>query len=376
MSKSLKALALAGAVLVLASASAAQTPGSFVDVPGGKLWYETCGSGQQAMILIHDGVLPSTVWDDVWPALCKTFHVIRYDRRGYGRSPEAKAPYSQVEDLQAVMRSAGVGRAVVVGSSNGGGIAIDFTLAHPDEVDRLVLVGPEVSGISHSRYFLERGVELVGRMARGDVRGAIKGSWLFAPGDDANLEKAIQKTDPRIAVRQDLAMPAPPAAPRLGEIKVPTLVLIGEYDVADNHAETGAVEYAVKSSARVVIRGAGHLLYLEQPAAFTDVVTRFVLAVPSPGTEAALRRVIAEFKRGEPDYALLSPAMAQAVRANLERIKARQAALGPLRTLAFKRTTSDGADIFIAAYEKGSAEVRIVVGPDGRIYDLGSTPLS
>lgn len=375
MLKCFKALALASVMISCASVAAAQTPGAFVDVPGGKLWYEACGSGPQTMVLIHDGVLPSSAWDDVWPALCKTFHMIRYDRRGYGRSPEATSPYSQVEDLQAVMKAGGAQHAVIVGSSNGGGIAVDFALARPDEVDRLVLVGPEVSGISHSRYFLERGAELVGRMAGGDVRGAVRDSWLLAPGDDDNLEKVIAKAEPRIAIRQDLARPAPPSAPRLGEIKVPTLALIGEYDASDNQAETGAVEYAVKGSTRVIVRGAGHLLYLEKPAAFIDAVTRFVLAVPSSGTEAALRRAIDGFQAGAPDYALFSPAMAQAIRANLEQIKASQAALGPLRTLAFRRTTTEGEDLFLATYEKGSGGVRIMLGPDGKIADLRPSPI-
>ena len=70
MSKLLKALALAGAMISCTSASAwaqTPTPSGFVDVPGGKLWYETCGSGARTMVLIHDGVMHSVIWDDVWP---------------------------------------------------------------------------------------------------------------------------------------------------------------------------------------------------------------------------------------------------------------------------------------------------------------------
>ena len=133
MSKSFKALALAGAMIFCASASAmADTPappGAFVDVPGGRLWYETCGSGPKTMVLIHDGVLHSVAWDDVWPTLCRSFRVIRYDRRDYGRSPEAKAPYSPVDDLQAILGAADMKHAVIVGASNGGGLAVDFALA-------------------------------------------------------------------------------------------------------------------------------------------------------------------------------------------------------------------------------------------------------
>ncbi|MGC1302237.1 MAG: alpha/beta hydrolase [Caulobacteraceae bacterium] len=278
MHKVCKALALAGAMISLASTVGAQpTPGGLVEVPGGKLWVESCGAGPRTLVLLHDGVLHSATWDDVWPALCKSFHVIRYDRRGYGRSPEAKAPYSRVDDLQAVMRTQGVGRAVIVGASAGGGLAIDFTLAHPDEVERLVVVGPAVSGLPYSRHFTDRMSELNAQMGRGDMLGALKGSWAMAPGDDANAKRllALLMASPQDLNHRDPATAPPPAAPRLSEIKAPTLVLVGEEDIADNQSQAGVVEYAVPGARRVVVRNAGHMLYMEQPAQFVEVVTRF-----------------------------------------------------------------------------------------------------
>jgi 3-oxoadipate enol-lactonase len=116
-------------------------PGSFVEVESGKLYYEECGSGPQTVIFIHDGIAHSAVWDDVWPAFCKQFHTIRYDRRGYGRSPEATTWYYEAEDLAALLRHSKVARAALVGSSHGGELSIDFTLQYPQMVQQLVLVG-------------------------------------------------------------------------------------------------------------------------------------------------------------------------------------------------------------------------------------------
>src|SRR5258708_29101012 len=45
-------------------------PGSFVAIQGAKLYYEECGSASQTLVLIHDGVVNSSVWDDVWPEFC------------------------------------------------------------------------------------------------------------------------------------------------------------------------------------------------------------------------------------------------------------------------------------------------------------------
>jgi 3-oxoadipate enol-lactonase len=73
----------------------AATPAStgFIDVDGGRLYYEESGQGIQTVVLVHDGVLDSAVWNDVWPEFCQHFHTIRYDRRGFGKSPAATSWY-------------------------------------------------------------------------------------------------------------------------------------------------------------------------------------------------------------------------------------------------------------------------------------------
>ena len=128
--------------------------GSFVQVEASKLYYEECGTASQTVVLIHDGVVNSAVWDDVWPEFCTRFHAIRYDRRGYGRSPAATTWYSETDDLVTLLHYLKVDHAALVGSSHGGELSIDFTLAHPEIVQQLVLVGAVVSGMPYSEHFL------------------------------------------------------------------------------------------------------------------------------------------------------------------------------------------------------------------------------
>src|SRR5262249_38079390 len=117
-------------VMVVAASSLPQasekgTTG-YVDVAGGgRLYFEECGSGPN-IVLLHDGLLHSVVWDDVWSPLCGKYHVVRYDRRGYGRSAAAKAPFSPEADLLAVMQHAHMESATLVGSSSGTALALDF----------------------------------------------------------------------------------------------------------------------------------------------------------------------------------------------------------------------------------------------------------
>jgi pimeloyl-ACP methyl ester carboxylesterase len=261
----------------MAAAEAQPPSGAYVAVEGGRIWYETCGSGPKAIMLIHDGVLHSARWDDVWPILCKDFHVVRYDRRGYGRSPAATAPYSPVDDLAAVMHAASVSHTVLVGSSSGGGLAVDFTLRHPEAVDWLVLVGPAVSGLAYSQYFIDRVTRLEQLLNKGDFDSAVRDSWCLAPGHDAARKQIVDllRADPQDITHADPARPAPVAKPLLSTIKAPTLILVGEYDVADNQAQAGAIEALIPGSKRVVVRDTGHLMYLEHPDVFADLVERF-----------------------------------------------------------------------------------------------------
>jgi 3-oxoadipate enol-lactonase len=116
---SLLMCAAAGAQTIWSSAPA----GSFLDVGGVKLWYQECGAANlpaAGVVLLHDGLLHSVTWDTVWAPLCAKYHVVRYDRRGYGRSEPSKDPFVPEDDLYKVMRQMHMDRAIIVGNSSGG----------------------------------------------------------------------------------------------------------------------------------------------------------------------------------------------------------------------------------------------------------------
>lgn len=115
----------------------------FADVGGNELWYEEAGDGP-ALVLIHEGVADSTMWDDHVDELARSHRVIRSDLPGCGRSPLPPGPFSHVRDLAALLDVLGVDRASVVGVSVGGRIALEFALVHPGLVDALVLVAPGI----------------------------------------------------------------------------------------------------------------------------------------------------------------------------------------------------------------------------------------
>ena len=273
----------------------ASIPGSFLNVENGKIYYEECGSGPQTVVLVHDGVLDSSVWSDVWPAFCKSFHTIRYDRRGYGRSPAATEGHFATDDLAALLRRLKVSHAAIVGSSHGGEISINFTLDHAEIVQQLVLVGAVVGGMPYSKHFLDRGSVLGKPLEKGDVQGAIaaavKDKYLIAPGHDAAKKRMadLLAASPQDLTHPDFELPTKPALPRLQEIRVPTLVLVGDADIPDVHAHAGAIESGIPRSRRIVLSDAGHLLYLELPAEFSQVVIGFIQANQASGQNDVVR---------------------------------------------------------------------------------------
>jgi pimeloyl-ACP methyl ester carboxylesterase len=286
----LSATALAIAILAVAETnrsmlpqSAVGTPGSsFVQVAGSSLYYEECGTGADAVVMLHDGIVHSAVWDGIWPAFCQRFHTVRYDRRGYGRSPVAGNWYSETDDLATILQHAGVTRATLVGSSHGGEIALNFTLAHPELVRRLVLVGPVVGGLPYTEHFFARAIANSELLRKGDVPGGLKAwandRYLIAPGNDAARKRLLELliANPQDMTHSDQILPPRPALPRLGEIHVPTLILVGDADIPDVHAHAGAIEAGIPRAQRMVIVGTGHIMYLEKPDQFAQIVMRFM----------------------------------------------------------------------------------------------------
>jgi 3-oxoadipate enol-lactonase len=270
--------------LARAAVSTQAPGGNFLDVEAGKIYYQECGAGPEAVVLIHDGIAHSAVWDDVWPAFCRQFHTIRYDRRGYGRSPAATTWYTETDDLFALLRHLKITRAILVGSSHGGELSIDFTVAHPKLVEELVLVGAVVSGFRYSDHFLNRGMKNEQPAEKNDtpalINNWVNDKYLLAPDHAAARKKLhdILTASPSDLNHPDSPRPTPAALPRLGEIHVPTLILVGNIDIPDVHAHAGVIEAGIPNSRRVIVDDAGHLMYLEKPEEFSRIVISFILA--------------------------------------------------------------------------------------------------
>lgn len=266
---------------------------SYIDVDGAQLYYEVAGSGP-AVVLIHGFTLDTEMWDDQFTPLARHYQVVRYDLRGFGRSTvPGVTPYSHTHDLAAILDRLNIPQAVLVGLSKGGAIALDFALTYPERTEALVLVDAVVGGYRWSPEGAARD-DLVFQRAREGGIAAAKECWLahpiFAPAQRnpevaARLAAAVDRYSGWHFVNDDPeARLTPRAAGRLGELAMPTLVMVGEYDTPDFLNMSDFIWGAVPHAQKYVVPNAGHMANMEAPATVTGTLLSFLTELQHKGT--------------------------------------------------------------------------------------------
>jgi pimeloyl-ACP methyl ester carboxylesterase len=250
------------------------------EVEGNQIYYEVEGHGLP-IVFLHDGLLHSLVFNTQFETFSKNYTVIRYDRPGYGNSKPPSVAYSEVETLKGLFDFLGLPAAILVGGSAGGRLAIDFSIAYPDHVGALILVGAETRGVEFDalgKYRRERnhwGEETAEQF----IEFWAHDQWLIA---EENQSARGRLREILTAFPQNLmgfpveALAEAEALTHLSEIQVPTLVMVGEFDTADNHAHSGVIQISIKNSEWQVVTHSGHLVYLEQPDKFNQLVIEFL----------------------------------------------------------------------------------------------------
>jgi pimeloyl-ACP methyl ester carboxylesterase len=265
------------------SAGTSSVDSGFIEVKDGRIFYEAAGTGP-AIIMIHDGILHRETWDAQFDVFSKRYRVIRWDRRGYGRSDSPKEAFSNLEDLLALMNSLKIDRATLMGCSSGGLLSIDFTLEHPERVASLILVDPIISGFGFTDHFYTRG-ERGYPKADAPVADRIEywariDPWITAPESKAakdQIEMLLTPNPQNLSGSGRYARgPGRAAMGLLPEIKVPTLIIAGESDIPDVHAHIGVIQAGIAGSRRVVLARCGHLAHFEVPDVFNKVVLDFL----------------------------------------------------------------------------------------------------
>lgn len=253
---------------------------------GISLYYEVSGNGLP-VVLTHSFFCDGTLFRHQVAALEKTHRVINIDLRGHGRSGPSETPftiYDLADDVAAVLDAEGVASAVWMGLSIGGFLSLRAALARPERVRALILLdtdaGPESAWKKLKYQVLKFGLKHLGPRAilpallpfmlgrttlreRPAIRGEYERKFLdmrvdsIRPGVDA------------ITARDDLL-------PRLSQIRVPTLVIVGEEDQPLPVWKSRRIADAIPGTELEIVPRAGHLASVENPEPVTEAVIGFL----------------------------------------------------------------------------------------------------
>ena len=261
---------------------------AFIDINGAHVYYESAGTGD-AVVLLHAAIADARMWDDQVRPFSQRYRVIRYDLRGFGQTTAPPIKFTHHDDLRALLDALAVERAAVIGCSNGGRVAMNFTLANPDRVTKLAMVCSGPGGFAPAEFVpaaLDQQLEEAFRA--GDLEKAARlGAQLWFAGpnrppeqvDPAKLELVyemclndLRKDAAGVGDEQSMA---PPAAERLSEIHVPTLIITGEYDEPYPLLAAPFMEQGIAGARRVSLPTA-HLPSMERPDDFNRVMLEFL----------------------------------------------------------------------------------------------------
>ena len=246
------------------------------------------GAGD-TIIFLHAGVADRRMWQPQLDAFAAGHRVVAYDRRGFGDTTYTPEPFSHLEDLRAVHLATTAEPTTLVGCSMGGGLAIDYALAHPAAVSALVLVGSAVSGApsTPSKGAIARleaeidAAERVGDLER--LNRLEAHAWLDGPesvegrvgGELRELFLDMNGRALRAEPPGDHGRPVNSYG-RLAEIAIPTLIVVGTLDFPDVLDLSRHLRDTIPGASYVEIPGTAHLPSLEQPEAFNRLLAAFL----------------------------------------------------------------------------------------------------
>jgi pimeloyl-ACP methyl ester carboxylesterase len=265
-----------------------------IAIRGADLYFEEHGTGSGAIVFAHGCLLNCRQFDGQVAALRDRYRCVAFDFRGQGQSEVTPDGYDMdnlAEDAAALIQSLGCAPCHFVGCSMGGFVGMRLAVRHADLLRSLALVGSSASPEPSAWRFrlMSWAARLLG------VRAVAP--WVMPVQFGPNFLRAPERSDERrVWFERMAAMNRAGAARaaggvirrtdfsgRLGEIGMPTLIVVGEEDRATPLEEAGRLHHGIAGSELVVVPGAGHAVAIEQPTTVARSIGEFLVRVSRRG---------------------------------------------------------------------------------------------
>ena len=254
-----------------------------VTVHGHKIAYYEAGKGN-AVILIHGLGADSHHWAANIGALSQNFRVIVLDQIGYGQSDKPLMRYTVknfADYLHGFLQALQIPKASLVGNSLGGWVALDFTVRHPQGVEKLVLV--DAAGLRPTaalRIPEGRREKLTPLTTHWffDLLAANK-EWATIDLGPNAFERHVHNGDSYTVASSvaEMITGREFEEKKLDKVHVPTLIIWGREDLLIPLAMGEQLHKEIAGSQMIVIDGTGHIPMLGKPAEFNEAVTKFLM---------------------------------------------------------------------------------------------------
>ena len=251
-----------------------------VKLDGIEFNYVEQGGGEETVVFGHGASNSARGWRAVWELLPATYHAFALDFRGHGESAQVTENITiaqMADDVYRFSRELGLGRFIYVGLSMGGGVGIQLAVDHPEVLKALVLVSTvPAHGLAippdqrEKRRTSRRNRETVRALLESIAAGPIPEEFMQERVDDymrTKEEVYLSVFDSLEHFNQEA---------HLGEIKVPTLMLIGGKDILVPPEEQYRTARGIPGAKPVLLEGDGHLIQLEDPQEIVNQLTSFV----------------------------------------------------------------------------------------------------
>ena len=223
------------------------------------------------------------MWDEQVAPFTHHFRLVRYDRRGHGKSDAPKGPYSMERlgrDVLAILDGLGIARTNWCGLSMGGMVGMWLGANAPDRIDRLILSNT-------SAYFADKALwdgrlKLVREKGLSGIVDANMERWFTkdfrerSPQTIARIREMFLATKPEGYIACGEGIRDMDHRPLLAKIKAPTLVIAGKHDPATT-LEAGEFIAQHVPGAKLAVLEAAHIANMEQPQAYAETVLGFLL---------------------------------------------------------------------------------------------------
>lgn len=256
----------------------------FINIDGNKIRYIKTGSSKKNLVLIHGLGASAERWEPILPYFRKYYNVIVPDLIGFGYSDKPNIDYTTdffAKFVASFVQTLGLDRTSIMGSSLGGQIAIEYTAANQQSVDRLILVSP-AGAMKQSTPALDAYV----MAALYPDQSSAKNAFVTMTGNNKYVDQSIidgfvqrmRLPNAKFAFMSTLLAlkNAPEITTRLEKILVPTLVVWGELDpvIPIKYAEKFIKE--IRDCRFYQMENCGHTPYAEDPENFAKLVLDFL----------------------------------------------------------------------------------------------------